>query len=197
MDVSFCLMHFNRDSTVMIIINTLREMHLCTVTSLLSSTDNCRRPNHPRRAFQMLCFVFSPSPSPTPCCLRKLHPQPSVPLLSNLINVPVQKEREGCGSLLEEWRFGSLWRVTHLFFQSSRSSFLRNVQFVHTLNLMSAPNVPRDNSGVWTVSNDATTRNLMMRSIKFADSCSQRILRLITAQIVSLLIIRVYISDNR
>lgn len=99
MDVSFCIMHFNRDSIIMIIINTLREMHLCIVTSLLSTTNNCPRPNHPHRAFQIASSPLPLPPSPPSPHIVLFAQDASatlcVPLLSNLINVPVQRETEG------------------------------------------------------------------------------------------------------
>lgn len=106
-------MHFNWNSTVMIIISTLHQTHL--YRNFYSANNRCR-PDHPLSAFQMLW---------SPRCLRNLHLLPSVPLPSNLINVPAhRRKRRGCGSSLKERRFSLL---THgpsprLFFQLSRLS---------------------------------------------------------------------------
>lgn len=89
-------MHFNRNGTVMITINTLREMYLYRNFSPLldQQLSSLESPSLCIPDALLRLLLLSPL-SHTPCCLRKLHPQSSVPLLSNLINVPVQEETEG------------------------------------------------------------------------------------------------------
>jgi len=124
----------------------------------------------------------------SPCCLRNLHPLSSVPLPSNLINVPAhRRKRRGCGCVVERTMI-RFWRTTHhrVSFFNCRACRLRNVQFVHTLNLISPIGVPRHNDSAWTISNDATMQNLMARSVElvwFLLTISTS--RLIALQIIS------------
>lgn len=108
-----CVMHFNRNSTVMTLLVPYAKC-ICTVTSLSSSVDNRRRTDHPSRAFHALS-----SPSR---CLRKSHLQPSVLLLPNLINVPalgnggvaVRRWKNGDSLLSDAQLYASLFSIAEL-----------------------------------------------------------------------------------
>lgn len=101
MDGYLSVMHFNHDSIVMIIINTLREMHLYRNFSPLHNRQLSSAESPSSCIPDALLRLLFPPPAPRPPHTHNvLFAQDAsatlcVPLLSNLINVPVQRETEG------------------------------------------------------------------------------------------------------
>lgn len=130
-------MHFNRGGTVTIIISSLREIHLYRNFSpratIVASTGS---------PLVMHSRCFGP-----PVLFAQVASTLSVPLPSNLINVPAQRERkpEGLRFVIGRMAIRALTRRSslsaYLLFTSTERR-TRNVQFVHTLYLMSHADAP-------------------------------------------------------